>query len=116
MSHRPDLISPGMIKKIQHLRDSTPMHSFRSTLEILVKNGLFERIEQIEEKAFASGIIGQVYKAKLKDIEGDVIIKVRHPNVMKKLHQGTILLSKICKLYSGLLISCRSCGPEDSAG
>ncbi|MFN9905434.1 MAG: AarF/UbiB family protein, partial [bacterium] len=90
LSHRPDLISAGMIKKIQHLRDTTPMHSFRDTLEILVKNGLFERIEHIEEKAFASGIIGQVYRAKLKDIEGDVIIKVRHPNVMKKLHQGGI--------------------------
>lgn len=30
----------------------------------------------------ASGVIGQVYKAKLKHLDEDVIIKVRHPNIM----------------------------------
>ena len=45
----------------------------------------------------ASGIIGQVYKAKLKNIEEEVIIKVRHPHIMNDLQNGknALLLIKL---------------------
>ena len=58
LSHRPDLVSKKMIQKMKHLRDNTPMHSFQHTVEILIKNGIYDQIDYINERAIASGIIG----------------------------------------------------------
>jgi len=40
------------------LREKAPMHDFNETLQMLIDNDIYDQIEEIEEKAIASGIIG----------------------------------------------------------
>jgi hypothetical protein len=36
-----------MIKKLQHLREKAPMHSFNETIKMLIQNNIFEEIHEI---------------------------------------------------------------------
>jgi len=81
---RSDLLSPQMIKKLQHLREMAPIHPFSETIKMLIANNIFEEIREIQEKPIASGIIGQVYRAKLQTGQ-ELIVKVRHPAIMQQL-------------------------------
>jgi predicted unusual protein kinase regulating ubiquinone biosynthesis (AarF/ABC1/UbiB family) len=50
---------------------------------------------EFEEQAFASASIGQVHRAKLRENNQDVVVKVQHPEVEKTLPQDMLTLAQM---------------------
>jgi len=109
ISNRPDLCSPRIAEELSSLREHCPVHNWTTTQKIFKEDtrsdfGLF--FDSIEKKPFASGSIGQVYRAvlntgnphlvnpfsekktTLKEEFGekvDVVIKIQHPDIHIKM-------------------------------
>ena len=78
--------------------EQCPYHNEKET-EITFKNNfgieLYNMVKKDSLETIASGSIGQVYKAKLKDTDEVVAIKVKHPNVNNDMEKSKYLLSII---------------------
>tara|TARA_B100001057_G_C22815072_1_gene937040 strand:- start:374 stop:1786 length:1413 start_codon:yes stop_codon:yes gene_type:complete len=73
-----------VINYFSDIFDQCPVHNLEHTLNIYRKdydNDLYDYIEEDSLEILASGSIGQVYKAKLKNTDQYVAIKVKHPNI-----------------------------------
>ena len=92
ISNKPDMFDEDVIEAFKTFTDDSPSHSFEYTKKEIKKQfgkEIEEIFEEFEEEPLASGTVGQVHKAKLKEeyaMNGktDVIVKVRHPNVLKE--------------------------------
>jgi predicted unusual protein kinase regulating ubiquinone biosynthesis (AarF/ABC1/UbiB family) len=81
-------------KYFEDIFDQCPYHELKDT-ETIFKNNfgfpIYDLIQKDTLNAIASGSIGQVYKAKLKDSNTWVAIKIKHPDIDEDI-----------KRYSGL--------------
>ena len=96
LSTRPDLLPEAYITEFAKLTDQIPHFPFSEVLEILEKEfgrEPYELFSFIEEKPLAAASISQVHRARLKDSEQEVVIKVQRP------HIETIIQSDIHILY-----------------
>lgn len=74
---------PKWLLKFNDIYENCDVHDISYTKELfqeLGDNKMDELFETFNEKAIASGSIGQVYKAKMKDGK-EVAVKVMHPNM-----------------------------------
>jgi len=107
-STREDIFPRDLCEQLEKLHDDAPRHSYRRTLRILERElGCDPRLVfcQFPTKPMASGSVAQVYRARLRkeiaavcarlasprvldlneDGTMDVAVKVRHPNVAKRI-------------------------------
>ncbi len=83
LSTRPDLVGMEIAGELQKLRDNTPTTPFDEMKEVIeseLGKPLDEIYSEINETPIGSASIGQVYKAKLKENEEEVAVKVQKPN------------------------------------
>ncbi|KAI5067323.1 hypothetical protein GOP47_0017851 [Adiantum capillus-veneris] len=88
LSIRPDLLSPTYLEELQKLQDCVPPFSSEEAKR-MVFEGLGIPIEdvysQFSEEPIAAASLGQVYKAKLRDTEETVAVKVQRPDVLSNI-------------------------------
>lgn len=88
---RPDIFPDWLIKSLGELREDTPVHSYPHTVKVIEDSlglSMDEIFVSIEHEPVASGSVGQVHRAVLRekyalsDGKTDVAVKVRHPSVL----------------------------------
>ena len=85
-------------KYFEDIFEQCPYHDESETEIAFQRNfgiKLYDMVEKDSMITVASGSIGQVYKAKLKDTDELVAIKVKHPNVNQDMEKYKYLLSII---------------------
>jgi predicted unusual protein kinase regulating ubiquinone biosynthesis (AarF/ABC1/UbiB family) len=93
-----DLNTKNFCKYFEDIFEQCPYHNEYGT-KIAFQNNfgikLYDMVKEDSLIPIASGSIGQVYKAKLKDTDEVVAIKVKHPNVNQDMDKYKYLLSII---------------------
>ena len=108
LSTRPDLLPAEVIEQLRTLQDRVPPFdtpAAMQTIERELGRPVGECFEWIGETPFASASIGQVYRARLKDKQKEVVVKVRRPDI-----DGVIALDM--QLLKWLAQSLESLMPE----
>jgi predicted unusual protein kinase regulating ubiquinone biosynthesis (AarF/ABC1/UbiB family) len=97
---RPDLIPQPFLDELKCLQRSAPSHSYEETARVIADefNGqsIADVFEVFDINCLASGSIAQVHRAVYKGER--VAVKVRHPNVLERVHQDLELLSSVVRL------------------
>ena len=97
MCQRPDVFPAPFLARLQSLQRDAPTHSFAVTrLEVLLALGVrrFEDVfDSFQRTPLASGSIAQVHEAVYKGKR--VVVKVRHPNIVRRVHDDLQLLRTI---------------------
>ena len=94
ISMRPDMFPRDLCEMCANLRQNAPTHEFHLTRD-MIRESFGMEVEEIFEKMdrmpVASGCVGQVYRARLRDEyvlangDRDVAVKIRHPSVRRVL-------------------------------
>lgn len=92
ITQRPDVFPQAFIKQLESLQRDAPQHSFEETLHQLGSID-FDRFDKVP---IASGSIAQVYRARYLGTE--VVVKVRHPDIMARVNEDLLLLKAAIKL------------------
>lgn len=98
MSTRPDLIPEDIVEELKQLQERVPPVPFedvQAELEEQLGAPISEVFSEFEREPMASASIGQVYRAKLRDPDGDldVVVKLQRPNI------GTTIARDLDLLY-----------------
>ncbi len=114
LSTRPDLIGPELADELSHLQSDAPSDDFSEVRETVEKE-LGKTIEQVfesfDEQPIASASIGQVHRATLLPGIGnsngsaeldEVVVKVRHTNIERKIETDLDILSGLASLAERL--------------
>ena len=124
-STREDVFPKDLCHQLEQLHDDAPQHSYGQTLRILANEFGFDPrlvFAQFPRKPMASGSVAQVYKARLRkevaavcsalaqprkldlneDGTMDVAVKVRHPNVAKRIFLDFQILRAIAGIADAL--------------
>ncbi len=83
LSTRPDLIPVELVEELARLQDSVPPFPFadaEATIQRELGAPSAEVFDRIDPEPVASGSIGQVHRARLKDGE-EVAVKIRRPGI-----------------------------------
>ncbi|CAD7969104.1 unnamed protein product [Amoebophrya sp. A25] len=103
-STRYDLFPFPLCEELHKLTQNAPSHSAEETNAILEKNfgSEIHSLLQLEAAPLASGSIGQVYRAQLRDV-GEVVVKVQHPKLDEVMATDFRLLSVLSRATDGVL-------------
>jgi predicted unusual protein kinase regulating ubiquinone biosynthesis (AarF/ABC1/UbiB family) len=85
-------------KYFEDIFDQCPYHELKDTETIFKDNfgfPIYDLVQKDTLEAIASGSIGQVYKAKLKESNSWIAIKIKHPNIDKDVQRYTNLFKTI---------------------
>lgn len=96
-STRPDLIPADIMVELKKLQDAVPPEPFaqiKLTIESDLGASIDEVFAEIDETPLASASIGQVHRAKLRTVDGDVdvVVKVQRTNVRDRVQRDVDLL------------------------
>ena len=109
-STRTDMFPDALCVALSQLHADAPAHSWeitQSSMEealCIPRGRLLDIFEDFEQEPVASGSIAQVYKAKLRPMEGVyntgelVAVKVRHPNVAKLIDMDFRIMTFIAQV------------------
>ncbi len=81
---RPDLVGVEIAEDLKKLRDdtkTTPFDEMKVVIEERLGRPLEEMYSEFKEEPLGSASIGQVYKAKLKETDEQVAVKVQKPGI-----------------------------------
>lgn len=100
MSTRPDLFARHICSVLFKLTVTAPSHSWKYTEEVLQRVFPHQSIDDvfltINKKSLHSGAIAQVYKAVLRQGEGqEVAVKVLHPNIIREVYDDLWLMNAV---------------------
>ena len=114
LSTRPDLIGPELADELSQLQSDAPSDDFsevRETVEKELGKSIEQVFESFDEQPIASASIGQVHRATLlpgigssngaADLD-DVVVKVRHTNIERKIETDLDILSGLASLAERL--------------
>lgn len=124
-STREDVFPKDLCEQLEQLHDDAPRHSYKQTIRILSQElGCDPRLifVQFSKIPMASGSVAQVYKARLRkevaamcsslakprkldlneDGTMDVAVKVRHPNVAKRIFLDFQILRSVAGFMDSL--------------
>lgn len=114
LSTRPDLIGAELAEELSKLQSSTPADSFeqvKQTIEEDLGKPLDELFVWFDEEPMASASIGQVHRARIL-VDGDddceenpireVVVKVRHANIVKKIETDLDILAGLAQMAERL--------------
>ncbi|WP_269537299.1 ABC1 kinase family protein [Cerasicoccus fimbriatus] len=89
LSTRPDVLPEGLITEFKNLRSQVKPISFELIEPMLCAElgcgNYTEFFDDFDTNPVAAGSIGQVYKARLKDTDEWVAVKVQRPNIKKAI-------------------------------
>lgn len=95
---RPDLVGNEIADELKKLRDKTPVTPFDEIKEVIeteLGKPLDEVYCEFNEEPIGSASIGQVYKAKLKDSEEEVAVKVQKPGSYEIVSSDVKIMKRI---------------------
>lgn len=104
LSTRPDVVGADLAVELTRLQTNTPHdspESVRSTIESDQQKTLEELFSSFELVPVASASIGQVHLARLPD-GSEVVVKVRHAGIDRKLETDLDILAGLATLASRL--------------
>ncbi|MBN8554107.1 MAG: AarF/ABC1/UbiB kinase family protein [Deltaproteobacteria bacterium] len=105
LSTRPDLLPEAYVLEFTKLTDQIPHFPFSEVLEILEKElgrEPYEIFSFIDENPLAAASISQVHRARLKDSEQEVVIKVQRPNIETTIQSDIHILYFVAKTLERL--------------
>ncbi|WP_238537809.1 ABC1 kinase family protein [Zavarzinella formosa] len=118
LSTRRDLVGLALADELAHLQSSVPPDPFevsKATIERELKKPLAELFATFEETPVASGSIGQVYRATLRD--GTMVaVKVQHPDIADRIHKDLSILRTLAELAEANLSDLRAYRPVKTVG
>ena len=104
-STRPDLVPADIIEELRKLQDDVLPVGFETMqveLEQQLGASIAETFSEFDQRPIASASIGQVYRARLRALEGepapadpggyDVVVKVQRPNIATTIERDVDLL------------------------
>lgn len=100
LSTRPDLVGTEIAEELQKLRDNTPVTPFeemKKVIESELSAPIDEIFSEIIEEPAGSASIGQVYKAKLKENDDAVAVKVQKPNSREIIESDLKIMKFLAK-------------------
>jgi ubiquinone biosynthesis protein len=95
MSTRPDLFPPEIIDQLRMLQDKLPPFGFwrvRRTIEADLKKPLAELFSEFDERPVAAASVAQVHRARRKDDNREVAVKVLRPGVRRQVERDAVML------------------------
>ncbi|KAM3140208.1 hypothetical protein pb186bvf_007761 [Paramecium bursaria] len=103
-SHRGDIFGKQVTLALEKLRDQAPPHSVKDTykeFKLAFGQEINEIFTDFQEQPLASGSIAQVHQAQLNG--QSVVIKVRHPHIMRSLELDIKILYQLAKFFGQTL-------------
>jgi ubiquinone biosynthesis protein len=100
LSTRADLVGIELAEELQQLQANVPadpQEKVRETIELQLGRPMDELFREFEEEPIASGSIGQVHRARLKDGH-PVAVKVQHAEVERKVLVDLDILAGLAQL------------------
>jgi ubiquinone biosynthesis protein len=84
LTARPDILPPGLIEELKHLRDqvkAVPFADIQPLLEEELGGRIEQHFEEFNKEAVAAGSIAQIYRARLRAGGVWAAIKVQRPDI-----------------------------------
>ena len=101
LSTRPDLIPLEYVLELSKLQDSVPSFPYED-ISAMIKSETGRLPEEVfssfEKTPIAAASLGQVHKAKLKDTEEEVAIKVQRPGIEKTIEVDLEIMLHLASL------------------
>ena len=113
LSTRRDIVGPALADELSHLQANVPADPFeitRATVEAELGRPLAEAFARFDETPIASASIGQAHRATLTDGR-DVVVKVQHPDILKRIQSDLSILSEMAGLAEQYLADLRAYRP-----
>jgi ubiquinone biosynthesis protein len=113
MSTRPDILPPEVLSELRALQDDVPPFDTSEAMEIVAQEfgrPVEECFASIEATPFASGSIGQVYRARGKD-GTELVVKVRRPGIDEIIKLDMQLLEWLASSLENLMPELRAYRP-----
>ena len=111
LSTRPDLVGIEIAEELESLRDNTPTTPFsemKKVIESELQKPIEEVYSEIEETPIGSASIGQVYRARLKDSNEEVAIKVQKPNSREIIESDVKIIKFLANRIDKYLLQMKS--------
>lgn len=108
---RPDLVGNEVAEELTKLRDNTPVTPFDEIKEVIegeLGQPLDEIYSEFNEEPIGSASIGQVYKAKLKDNDEEVAVKVQKPGSYEIVASDVKIMKRIADIADKYITSTRT--------
>ena len=106
LSTRPDLVRQDWLTELTNLQDNLPAFDHKISLKIISEefgapaNELFD---EFPDSPVASASLGQVYKAKIKNKNNYVAVKVQRPNLYFLIRRDVVILRFLATFLSPFL-------------
>jgi ubiquinone biosynthesis protein len=100
MSLRPDLLPDPFVRELSKLQDDVSPLDFsdiQTTVERCLRRPLDEVFSDFEEEAVAAASLAQVHRARLRDGDRDVSVKVQRPGIRRLIEKDLDILDGIAK-------------------
>src|SRR6056300_637487 len=98
LSTRPDVVPVEIAKSLKVLQDDLPHFSDKDAIEIIereLSSDISSVFEGFDPSPLAAASIAQVYSAKLKESQKEVVIKVVRPGIKKIILSDISLMRRI---------------------
>jgi predicted unusual protein kinase regulating ubiquinone biosynthesis (AarF/ABC1/UbiB family) len=105
LSTRTDVFDKDIVSELSKLQDDINPEPYENILHIIdasLQQSSTKVFEQIDPSPLASASIGQVHKARLKETNKDVVIKIQKPQVAQQIRNDLSTLRGIADLFGRL--------------
>jgi ubiquinone biosynthesis protein len=100
MSTRPDLFAPEVINQLRTLQDKIPPFRFskiKAVIEEDLGKPIHEVFSELDETPVAAASVAQVHRARLKNGNQEVAVKVLRPGVRRKVERDQAIMLGIAR-------------------
>ncbi|MCH7808385.1 MAG: AarF/ABC1/UbiB kinase family protein [Planctomycetes bacterium] len=114
VSTRADIVPPEVLSELRKLQDEVPPFDTSTAMTIITEElgkPIDECFLRMDDAPFASGSIGQVYRARVHD-GTDVVVKVRRPGIEQVIRLDIQLLTWLASSLESLVPELRAFQPS----
>lgn len=106
MSTRPDIVPVEFVNELKHLQSNVPplaIDEVRAQVESSLGQSLEDVYSEFGAHPIGAASIGQVHKARLKDLDQEVVVKVQRPGIEDKIRADLDILSTLARLLEATI-------------